>query len=345
VDKIQGPQFTNYDAQHLMVSRRLGPESVKPNVFKEVDEDVAKALLLTTDLVNLSPEAREILRKLKKQLEGRKDKHTFLQGKEEHFNELLSGLKKLKGNQYEEDENEDEEGKKKRQKAQQNLKEKQETEKFTIPLSGPQKTKEETSAPAGSAFHGNGRTRELAEAMVVQDASTGQKLAVAKELHVLGEKMLSYVKSFGVHIIVLERNTNLTQKKIKGMMIVAPGERTFDGRRWEEVRGIYCQDRRIIVMGEELLGMPWQSAARHEFAHAFDHAFTSRNQRRLPLSVQLWNWFAKERKALPSRYAATNPAEYFAESVDAFFITEGRNYLEKNDPQMFEYLDTLFHSS
>jgi len=345
VDKIQGPQFTNYDAQHLRVSRRLAPESVKPNVFKEVDEDVAKALLLTTDLAVLSPEAREILRKLKKQLEGRKDKRTFLEGKEEDFNELLGGLRKLRENLYEQEE-EDEEHQKKRKKAQEHLKAKQETEKFTIPLSGPEKKRDETAAStASSAFSGNGRTRELVEAMVVQDASSMQKLAVAKELGALGEKMLSYVKSFGVHIIVLERNVNLTQKKIRGMMIVAPGEKTFDGRRWEEVRGIYCQDRRIIVMGEELLGMHGQSAARHEFAHAFDHAFTSRNQRRLPLSVQLWNWFGKERKALPSRYAATNPAEYFAESVDAFFIPEGRMYLEKNDPQMFEYLDTLFHSS
>ncbi len=347
MDKIQGPNLTNYDAQHLRVSRRLAPESVKPNVFREVDEDVAKALLLTTDLAVLSPEAREILRKLKKQLEGRKDKRTFLEGKEEDFDELLGGLKKLRENLYEqEEENEDEEQQKKRKKAQEHLKAKQETEQFTIPLSGPEKKKGEPGIPVpASAYAGNGKTRELIEAMVVQDASSAQKGAIAGELGSLGEKMISYVKSFGVHIIVLEKNVNLTQKRIKGMMIVAPGEKTFDGRRWEEVRGIYCQDRRIIVMGEELLGMRGQSAARHEFAHAFDHAFTSRNQRRLPLSVQLWNWFGKERKALPSRYAATNPAEYFAESVDAFFIPEGRAYLEKNDPQMCEYLDTLFHSS
>ena len=137
------------------------------------------------------------------------------------------------------------------------------------------------------------------------------------ELDPLGEKMLSFVKNFGVHIIILKRNENLTQRKIKGMMIAAPGERSFDGRPWEIVRGIYCPDRRLIVAGEELLGMGKRSVMRHEFGHAFDNAFTKRNQRRLPLSVQLWNSFAPTRKALPSEYASTNPAEYFAESESA----------------------------
>jgi hypothetical protein len=342
LDKIQGPNYQSYDPQYLQVSRRLAPESVKPNVFREIDDEVAKALLMQ-DVVNLSPEAREILRKLRSKLEKTRGK-AFVEGKEEDFKELLAGLKQLKETLYEEDEDrEDEEKQRKKRKAEEAAK----TQKMIIPLSsGPQRTAE-TPGPARSqpAFHGNGRVRELIEKMVVDDASSSQRTQVARELDALGEKMVSYVKSFGAHIIVLERGRNLTQKKIKGMLIVAPGERTFDGRRWEDVRGIYCQDRRIIVIGEELLGISNHSAIRHEFAHAFDHAFTQRNQRRLPLSVQLWNWFEKDRKALPSRYAATNPAEYFAESVDAYFITDGRAYLEQNDPQMFEYLSTLFNSA
>ncbi|MDQ7825534.1 MAG: hypothetical protein RDV48_22230 [Candidatus Eremiobacteraeota bacterium] len=344
MDKIQGPGFTKYDSQHLQVSRRLQAESVKPNVFKEVDEDVARALLMT-DLVALSPEAREILRKLKKHLDSRKERG-FVEGKEEDFNSLLGGLKSLREAIYEQEEEEEEnEGKGKKKKEKQLFQKKD--GKYIIPLSGPQKT--ETSGTQASqtreAAGGSSRIRDIVESIVVQDAPSLQKSLVGRELEALGEKMITYVKSFGVHIIVLEKNSNLTQRKVKGMMIVAPGERTFDGRRWEEVRGIYCQDRRLIVVGEELLGMRNHSAIRHEFAHAFDHAFTSRNRRRLPLSVQLWNWFEKERKALPSQYAATNPAEYFAESVDAYFIPEGRAYLERNDPQMCEYLTTLFLSA
>lgn len=340
MDKIQGPGFTQYDPQYLQVSRRLAPESVKPNVFKEIDEDVAKALL-QQDISSLSPEAKEILRKLRKRLA--KGESAFVEGKEEDFNELLSNLRLIRESQYEDkDENEDDEERKRRQEKDEERKKK---EKLIIPLSGPRpeaKTEVGTPPKPRPSYVGNSQVRELLEAMIVKDTGESQKNAVTRELNILGEKMVSYVKSFGVHIIVLERNSNLTQKRIRGMMIVAPGERSFDGRPWEVVRGIYCQDRRLIVIGEELLGMQFGSAARHEFAHAFDHAFTSRNQRRLPLSVQLWNWFSKERKALPSKYAATNPAEYFAESVDAYFIVEGKSYLERNDPQMFEYLATLF---
>jgi len=338
LDKIQGPGFTQYDPQYLQVSRRLAPESVKPNVFKEIDEEVAKALL-QQDLSVLSPEAKEILRKLRKQLKGQS---AFVEGKEEDFNELLSFFREIRESQYDEKDEDDEERKRRQEKDE----ERKKKEKLIIPLSGPRpaEAKTETGVPSKPrpSYGGNGHVRELLEAMIVKDTGDSQKNAVERELNILGEKMVSYVKSFGVHIIVLEKSSNLTQKRIKGMMIVAPGERSFDGRPWEVVRGIYCQDRRLIVIGEELLGMQFGSAARHEFAHAFDHAFTSRNQRRLPLSVQLWNWFSKERKALPSKYASTNPAEYFAESVDAYFVPEGKNYLERNDPQMFEYLATLF---
>lgn len=344
MDKIQGPGFTQYDPQYLQVSRRLAPESVKPNVFKDVDEEVAKALL-QQDLSVLSPEAKEILRKLRKRLKGG---NAFVEGKEEDFNELLSNFREIRESLYEEKDEDDEERKRRQEKDEerkQKDEERKKKEKLIIPLSGPRpESKTEPGAPSKPrpGYVGNSHVRELIEAMIVKDTGESQKNAVARELNILGEKMVSYVKSFGVHIIVLERNSNLTQKRIRGMMIVAPGERSFDGRPWEVVRGIYCQDRRLIVVGEELLGMQFGSASRHEFAHAFDHAFTSRNQRRLPLSVQLWNWFSKERKALPSKYASTNPAEYFAESVDAYFIPEGKGYLERNDPQMFEYLATLF---
>ena len=339
LDKIQGPGFTQYDPQYLQVSRRLAPESVKPNVFKDIDEEVAKALL-QQDISVLSPEAREILKKLRKRLA--KGESSFVEGKEEDFNELLANLRLIRESQYDEKDEDDEERKRRQEKEE----ERKKKEKMIIPLSGPRpsETKADQGAPPRPrpVSGGSGPVRDLLEAMIVKETGESHKSAVARELNILGEKMVSYVKSFGVHIIVLEKNSNLTQKRIRGMMIVAPGERSFDGRPWEVVRGIYCQDRRLIVIGEELLGMQYGSAARHEFAHAFDHAFTSRNQRRLPLSVQLWNWFSKERKALPSKYASTNPAEYFAESVDAYFIHEGKSYLERNDPQMFEYLATLF---
>ena len=334
MDKIQGPNNSRYDPQYLQVSRRLTAESVKPNVFKEA-EDPSK-LLSTKDQVALSPEAKELLKQLRKDM----DKNKILSSKDEDFEKLLGGLRKLKKS-IDEDEAEGEEGdNSKKESKGKKLLFQQKDGKYIVPLT--------ENKPRNNRTHTTGshsRFSHIIEAMLVPDTPSLAKNLVIKELDPLGEKMLTFVKNFGVHIIILEKNQNLTQKRIKGMMIVAPGERSFDGRPWEVVRGIYCADRRLIVAGEELLGRLNGSVMCHEFAHAFDNAYTKKNQRRLPLSVQLWNSFAPTRKSLPSAYAATNPAEYFAESVEAYFVPEGRQYLKRNDPQIHEYLEILFEET
>lgn len=333
MDKIHGPSNLRYDPQYLQVSRRLTAESVKPNVFKDT-EDPTK-LLNTKDFTTLSPEAKELLRQLSR--DPKKAKILF--SKEEDFEKLLGNLKKMKKELAEDDEEDQEDSSKKESKGKK-LYFQEKDGKYHIPISTTIVDNESNNTPHRP--HTSVRNGDIIDAMLVSELSSTLHSAVLKELDPLGRKMLDFVRSFGVHIIMLTKNENLTQKRIKGMMIVAPGERSFDGRPWEVVRGIYVPDRRLIVAGEELLGHLNGSVMRHEFAHAFDHAYTSRNKRRLPLSVQLWNSFAKSRTALPSAYAATNPAEYFAESVDAFFIPAGRDYLMKNDQQMAEYLQVLF---
>lgn len=331
MNSIQGPGNIRYDSQHLQVSRRLTAESVKPNVFKE---DEAKQVKLDIkDQVALSAEAKELLKQLKK--ENKK----IASSKDEDFESLLGNLKKLKED-AEKDEEEEGNDSKKESKGKKLLFQKSADGKYIIPIS--QKTVSEESEANKVKHRSHARFGDIIDGMLVSDTTSEQRRLVINELDVLGEKMLRFVKNFGTHIIVLKKNENLTQRRIKGMMIVAPGERSFDGRPWEIVRGIYTTDRRLIVAGEELLGKGPKSVMRHEFGHAFDDAFTKRNQRRLPLSVQLWNSFASSRKALPSAYASTNPAEYFAESVDTFFIPEGNKYLKLNDPQMHEYLTILF---
>lgn len=331
MDRIQGPGNIRYDSQHLQVSRRLTAESVKPNVFKD---DAQQVQLNIKDQVALSQEAKELLKTLRK--EGKK----IASSKDEDLESLLGNLRKLR-DKTEDDEGDDGENSSKRESKGKKLFFRQsEDGKYIIPIN---QTISDTEGKTEKFKVKPAKHAEIIDKMLVSDTPSIQRKQVINELDPLGEKMLSFVKNFGVHIIILKRNENLTQRKIKGMMIAAPGERSFDGRPWEIVRGIYCPDRRLIVAGEELLGMGKRSVMRHEFGHAFDNAFTKRNQRRLPLSVQLWNSFAPTRKALPSEYASTNPAEYFAESVETFFIVpEGRGFLKKNDPQMHEYLETLF---
>lgn len=334
MDKIQGPGNSRYDPQYLQVSRRLTAESVKPNVFKETEDP--NKLLNTKDQVALSPEAKELLKQLRKDM----GKNKILSSKDEDFEKLLGGLRKLKKSLDEDEEDGSQGDNAKKESKGKKLLFQQKDGKYIVPLSE-NKPREGRKTVAGASSNFS----HIIDAMLVQDTPAIARRLVINELDILGEKMLSFVKNFGVHIIILEKNQNLTQRRIKGMMIVAPGERSFDGRPWEVVRGIYCPDRRLIVAGEELLGSIRGSVMRHEFGHAFDNAYTKKNQRRLPLSVQLWNSFASTRKSLPSAYAATNPAEYFAESIDAYFIPEGRQYLKINDVQMHEYLEILFEET
>lgn len=333
--KIEGANFFNYDAQHLQIVRRETAQSVKPNLFKGIDDSVAQALLLT-DLVDLSPEAKEMLKKLKRQMEG-KGSRVSSGGKEENIQELIYNLRQLQelvhGKESQEGSESEQAGEKGTEQARHGP-----TQPTIYQLGKPLRGSRKSSGGGWSP------ARDLVGRMTVHAPSSQARDQVEIELAVLGETMVKTVAKFGVRIIVLEPSVPLTRLKLAGMSVIAPGERTFDGRDWAAVRGLYDQSRRIIVLGQEILGHADRSAARHEFAHAFDHTFTSDKQRRQPLSVQLWNLFAGQRKGLVSPYAATNPAEYFAETVEAFFKPRGKELVLEKDPQMYQYLETLFAS-
>ena len=244
MNSIQGPGNIRYDSQHLQVSRRLTAESVKPNVFKE---DEAKQVKLDIkDQVALSAEAKELLKQLKK--ENKK----IASSKDDDFESLLGNLKKLKDESEKEDEEEEGNNSKKESKGKKLLFQKSSDGKYIIPIS--QKTVSDETNTNKPKQRSHARFSDIIDGMLVSDTTSEQRRLVIAELDVLGEKMLRFVKNFGTHIIVLKRNENLTQRRIKGMMIVAPGEKSFDGRPWEIVRGIYTTDRRLIVAGEELLG-------------------------------------------------------------------------------------------
>lgn len=334
--KIEGTNFGNYDAQHLQIVRREVPQSIKPNVFKDVDDEVARALIFT-DVVNLSPEAKELLKKLRRQMSGQKSGAAESQ---ESIQDLIYSLRQLRDLVYGEAENgkTDETGEEppKQGKGRAGG---HNGQPLMVPLGGPTR---QPSRPR--AARPGGALRDTVHRMIKYGSSSQSKESVADELVVLGEKMLTDVASFGVHIVVLEPNRPLTAIRVAGMAVVAPGERTFDGRPWEQVRGLYDQSRRMLVVGEEVLGHPQRSACRHEFAHAFDHTFQERNKRLQPLSVQLWNLFAAQRKGVVTEYARTNPQEWFAETVETFFKPNGRELVAEKDPQMYQYLEALFAS-
>lgn len=316
--KIERTGLFQYDQRHLEIVRREVAQSIKPQIFKELDDSVAMALLFS-DQVELSPQAKELLQKLRNQLQ--KTGKTAHYSRSESLKELTYTLKQLAEQVHAEEE-------------------KLEGEKVDLPFYIQISRKEKD--PQSRAKGVYRREEELLEKMVVYAPDEQSRRTLLRELQVMGEKIIQTVKNFGVKIIILPAHSALTDLKIAGLAVVVKGEKTFDGRGWETVRGLYDQSRRLMVIGEERLGSPFSSAARHEFAHAYDHSFSVKNQRRLPLSVQLWNLFDKTRKGLVSQYAGVNPVEYFAECMEAFFLPQGKEKLAQKDPQMYQYLETLF---
>lgn len=319
--EIQGPDFRGYDKQHLQVTRRLTPEVVKPNIFRGMSDEAALALLMT-DVIILSPEAEKLLKKLKEKWDASQEELDDIINDEE----FIANLYKLK-QLVRKKKKPDEEGEK--------------IEHFTPYVSGidKEKEKEKKKEKRGLAYS---ELRENIDKMIVYCANQDAKTKLIKELEALGESMIYGCKQFGVRIIILKINQPVTDVRIANMQLIGAGERTADGRPWSAARGMYDQSRRIIVIGEEQIGRAGSSTIRHEFAHAFDHAFTTKNQRKLPLSVQLWNFFAEKRKELVTDYAGTNPAEYFAESVEEYFNPGGPENIKDKDPLMLEYLEKLF---
>ncbi|MGM9998671.1 MAG: zinc-dependent peptidase [Candidatus Bruticola sp.] len=329
--EIRGPNLGTYDAGYLQAVQREMARSVKSNILKEVgdiEDQVALALQGNLeDIVTLSPEAKAYLKKLRKKL--LEHRGLSLVGEEEEeeapekdFNGLLNDLDSFRKSQSEQE----------MQKSPQNL-----IFPSTIQLSG---FVPHARRPVQRRVYSV--VRENIGRMIYYAPNDSARSKVQDELEPMGSKIISLVKSFGAHIIVLDRHQALTQLKIKGMYVVAPSEKTFDGRFWSEVRGLYDSSRRLLVIGEEQLGQPNHSVARHEFAHAYDNAFSEGHGRRLPLSVQLWNRFRHTRTGLVSGYAATNPAEYFAETVEAFFQPSLKPLVEQRDPEMYAYLEELF---
>ena len=333
----------SYDAGYFQAVQREMARSVKSNILREIgdaDEQIALALQGNLeDMVTLSPEAKAYLKKLRRKLLKRQSEDV-LDGEEDEedrpspkeFHELLNDLDTFRKQTAEAE-------------AAQAEKKAPLKRNFIIPsviqLSGfvPQ-----ISIPA-SSYRMYSPVREMIDKMIYHAPNDAAREKVQDELEPMGGQLVKLIRSFGSHIIVLDRNQALTQLKIKNMYVVAPSERTFDGRPWSQVRGLYDNARRLLVIGEEQLGQPKHSVARHEFGHAYDHAYSETHGRKLPLSVQLWNKFRKTRTGLISAYAATNPAEYFAESVEAYFQPHLRPLLEQRDPEMYTYLNELFNNS
>lgn len=322
--EIQKAKLGTYDKQYTPIVRTETPTSVKPNILRDLEDPVVKALILS-DKVLLSPEAKKLLKKL-----ANNDLKETINNSEELLSEqewleLYSALQEFAATNAE-------------------TAALSSNTKFEL-VSLKQRPLIEDSIegprPKKAPKQSLNSTEELLDKMIVSAPSLHAKTAVIKELTVFGEELIKECKHFGVRIIILPREKHLGELKIGGTTLIGHGERTFDGRPWETVRGIYDTGRRLIALGEELIGLSHSVSSRHEFAHAYDHMYTTKYNRKLPLSVQLWNLFAKDRKNFISEYAATKPSEYFAETVEAFLNPRKNSRLIQCDPSMATFLTKL----
>lgn len=349
-NSISGPNFGRYDPGHIGVSQRLRAQSITPNVLREIkdryqldleDLDVEELLaLLTQDELELSEDALTLLRERGRGRKKKRGRARHQDDSEEAFLDLLGQL----------DEQE--------VKPQAELPSQPSPKPFIPPVITLSNYRPglETSRPAPvrrdaqedeNEYLRLGRAGRIAIAMVAISPSKTSAKKVAKDLEVFGTEVLSEVKRFGANIIVVGPNQPLTSIKLGGLFLFGPGEKTHDGRDWSTVRGAYSSKHRAIVVGEELLDesrKSGRSVTRHEFAHAFEDAWSKKRQRKFPLGVELWYRFEKSRRAFITPYAATKPAEYFAESVEAFTDEQLREKLRQADPEMHQYLEQLLSS-
>jgi hypothetical protein len=353
---ISGQQHTGrYDGQHITAVPRRTAQSVTPNLLRdlkpfidlddELDEEELLRLL-TQDGVELSEEARDILRKIKKRKKRGRERDA--EQSEEEFLQLLAQLDEQDAVPVADLPRNDitpllppvltmarqaprPEG------------------SFLTPPSPPPPRPSRPVRPARAQEEDDisslSRAGKLGLAMVAMAPSKHAAMKVARDLESFSSEVLAEVKRFGTRFVVVEPHQAFTEVKIGGMYLFGAGEKTADGRPWSVVRGVYSSKRRMICIGEEQLdesSRTGRSTVRHEFAHAYEHYWSDKRQRRQPLSVELWYRFEKTRTAFVTAYASTQPAEYFAESVEAFFAPSLREHLRHGDPEMFAYLAELF---
>jgi hypothetical protein len=164
------------------------------------------------------------------------------------------------------------------------------------------------------------------------------------------------LKKAKVEIVVIPHDKKMTDldqfKDLKGTT-------TFDGRLWDDVRG---SGGMTTPSGSFALAAPEEnlteikgvadpygkgySVGMHEFAHTLHLKGLTDDQNK-----SIDTLFADRTTAggpWTEAYGSSNKLEYFAQSTNAFFGMNqgigqnGRDWLEKNDPEMCKFLDGLY---
>ena len=168
-----------------------------------------------------------------------------------------------------------------------------------------------------------------------------------------------------VTIVIIPAGVAMTDvEQFKALKTIGNGK-TLDGRDWSTVRGsggmptpdgnfsIAIAEENLVQIKGVLSGYPsTYSIGMHEFAHSVEEKGLSAEQR--ARIVELYNAHNKadpgdKNDTWTDSYAASNEREYFAQATNAFFGKNqmganhnGREWLEKTDPNMYQFLLALY---
>lgn len=150
------------------------------------------------------------------------------------------------------------------------------------------------------------------------------------------------IRNGATHYILPLHESLINKEEFKGLS----SERVFDGRLYADLRGIGGKE---AVTGIELLGS-LQFGTFNTFAHEFAHQvhFLALEDEDRRVIDDLYRTAVEKGSAL-DYYAASNPAEYFAQGYEAFItafkrsdqrLTAGhtRDELARKDPDLFEFI-------
>lgn len=179
--------------------------------------------------------------------------------------------------------------------------------------------------PAGKTRPGPVTDHEVAQwidTMVNGEASPEEREAFLYQVWPLGWRLVGLLGRFGVKAELLS-------------------DEEYFARHGNRTAGQYFSRFKLIRIRRRALFCNRSSTLIHEYGHAIDHLMSSLCNGGNQVSVKLWHWFARQRSGFVSDYAQKDPAEYFAESLEAYFLKGSYRALQKSDPAMYGFIDDL----
>ncbi|MCA9780872.1 MAG: hypothetical protein KC800_29330 [Candidatus Eremiobacteraeota bacterium] len=180
--------------------------------------------------------------------------------------------------------------------------------------------------PAGRTRKGRVTDDELADwidGMLRGSAGPEHREAFYYQAWPIGWRLIGLLRRFSVEVEILPDDI-------------------FEGRYGTKIAGHYVYRFKLIHIKESSLFDTRGSVVLHELGHAIDHLISSLCNGGYRISTKLWHWFAEQRRGFVTAYASTKPAEYLAESVEAYFVRDEHLVLQERDPSMYLFLDDLF---